>query len=117
MHIIHTIHSLVVLPAVCILEVLLRARIMLCILWILRAHTRLLVICILARTMNIITSIIMLLLYELVVVVCILRLVLVIASRVPGMTQSMATFELSAPNLRTFELRVLINNRPHNQKL
>ena len=92
---------------------------MLCILWILRAHTRLLVICILARTMNIITSIIMLLLYELVVVVCIrvLRLVLVIASRVPGMTQSMATFELSAPNLRTFELRVLINNRPHNQKL
>lgn len=91
---------------------------MLCILWILRAHTRLLVICILARTMNIITpSIIMLLLYELVVVVGILRLVLVIASRVPGMTQSMATFELSAPNLRTFELRVLINNRPHNQKL
>ena len=90
---------------------------MLCILWILRAHTRLLVICILARTMNIITSIIMLLLYELVVVVGILRLVLVIASRVPGMTQSMATFELSAPNLRTFELRVLINNRRHNQKL
>lgn len=55
---------------------------MLCILWILRAHTRLLVICILARTMNIITSIIMLLLYELVVVVGILRLVLVIASLV-----------------------------------